>query len=109
MALTVNQIFEGMPQAFRPEMAGGDSLVIQYHITGDEAGDWNVCIADGKCAVHKGVHENPTVSLTMKDKTWVKMASGELSGVKAFMTGRLKLKGDMMAAQKLGSYFKPAA
>ncbi len=108
MALSVQEVFEGMPQAFRPEMAGDDSLVFQFHITGEQAGDWQVCIEGGECTVSQGVHQSPTVSLTMKDKTWLAMASGQLGGAKAFMTGRLKLKGDMMAAQKLGAYFEPA-
>ena len=109
MALTVEQVFEGMPQAFRPEMAGEDSLVFQFHITGDQAGDWQVCVDGGQCTVSKGVHDSPTVILTMKDKNWLAMASGELSGAKAFMTGKLKLKGDLMAAQKMGTYFKLAS
>ncbi len=106
MALTVQKLFEGMPQAFRAEMAGEDSLVFQFHITGDQAGDWYVCVEKGQCTVDQGVHQSPTVSLTLKDHNWLAMAAGELSGAKAFMTGKLKLKGDLMAAQKLGTYFK---
>jgi putative sterol carrier protein len=109
MALTVQQVFEGMPQAFRTEMAGEDSLVFQFHITGEEACDWQVVIDGGQCTVSQGVHDSPTVSLTLKDKNWLAMSSGELSGAKAFMTGKLKLKGDLMAAQKLGTYFKLAS
>jgi putative sterol carrier protein len=108
MALTVQEVFEGMPRAFRTKMAGEDNLVFQFHITGDQTGEWNVCVENGQCVVNQGVHDAPTVSLTMKDKNWLAMASGELSGAKAFMTGKLKLKGDLMAAQKLGTYFKLA-
>lgn len=108
MALTVQQVFEGMPQAFRTEMAGEDNLVFQFHITGEQAGDWWVCVENGQCTVGQGVLDQPTVSLTMKDQNWVAMASGQLSGAKAFMTGKLKLKGDLLAAQKLGTYFKLA-
>jgi putative sterol carrier protein len=108
MALTVQQVFEGMPQAFRTEMAGEDTLVFQFHITGEQAGDWWVRVENGQCTVSQGVYESPTVSLTLKDQNWLSMASGQLSGAKAFMTGKLKLRGDLMAAQKLGTYFKLA-
>jgi len=36
------------------------------------------------------------------------MLKGELNGMQAFMTGKLQLEGDMMLAQKLGTFFDPS-
>jgi len=106
--LTVEEVFGGMAQALRSERAQDEEVVFQFHLTGEEAGDWQVEVNHGVCTVSQGVHPSPTVTLTMKGEDWAAMAAGELSGPKAFMTGRLKLKGDMFAAQKLGTLFRPA-
>jgi putative sterol carrier protein len=106
MALnSVNEVFEKMPQVFNAGAAAGLNVIFQFHITGAEGGDWNVVIKDGTCAVSKGVHENPSVTLTMSDADWLAMCNGTLNGMMAFMTGRLKATGDIMVAQRIQSLF----
>ncbi len=106
MALTsVNEVFEKMPQVFNASAAAGMNSVFQFHITGGEAGDWFVEIKDGACAVSQGVHASPTVALTLADMDWVAMCNGTLNGMTAFMTGKLKATGDIMAAQRIPSLF----
>ena len=51
MPLTVAQLMEKMPGAFIPEKAQGVDAVIQFKFTGEEAGDWNAMIKDGKVDV----------------------------------------------------------
>lgn len=103
---TVQEVFDGMPGAFRPHKAEGLELVYQFHITGDEAGDWTVSVAGGQCTVAPGTHPAPTASLTLSDKNWIKLVAGNLNPAMALMTGKLKVGGDLMAAQRLGSLFK---
>ena len=106
MALnTVNEVFEKMPQVFNPAAAAGLNVIYQFHITGDQAGDWNVIIKDSTCQVNEGVHESPSVSLTMADADWLAMCNGTLNGMTAFMTGKLKASGDIMAAQRIPTLF----
>ena len=47
----------------------------------------------------------PNLTLTMSSQDWLDMVAGKLSGQMAFMSGKLKLKGDMGLAMKLGSMF----
>lgn len=106
MALsTVNEVFEKMPQVFNPAAAAGLNVIYQFHITGDQGGDWNVVIKDSTCQVSAGVHESPSVSLTMADADWLAMCNGTLNGMTAFMTGKLKASGDIMAAQRIPTLF----
>jgi 3-hydroxybutyryl-CoA dehydratase len=106
MALsTVKEVFDTMPNAFNPAAAAGLNVIYQFHITGDEAGDWNVVIKDGTCQVNEGVHESPSVSLTLADVDWIAMCNGTLNGMTAFMTGKLKATGDIMAAQRIPTLF----
>lgn len=47
-------------------------------------------------------------TITMADADLVAMAEGKLDGMQAFMGGKLKIKGNMMLAQKLQSILEAA-
>jgi putative sterol carrier protein len=106
MPLTVAQLMEKMPGAFIPEKAAGLDAVIQFKFTGTEAGDWYAVIKDGKVDVSKGEHASPKMTLTADSTDYVKIFTGELDGMQAFMQGRLKLAGDLNLAMKLTQMFK---
>ena len=106
MALeSVKEVFEKMPQVFNPASAAGVNTIFQFHITGDQSGDWNVIVKDNTCQVNEGVHESPNVTLTMADQDWLALCNGTLNGMTAFMTGKLKASGDIMAAQRIPMLF----
>ena len=106
MALTsVKEVFEKMPEVFSEANAAGVDMVFQFNITGGEAGEWNVTVKDNTCAVAEGTHASPTVTLTMEDADWIAMCNGQLDGMSAFMSGKLKASGDIMAAQRIPSLF----
>lgn len=106
MSLTVAQLMEKMPGAFMPEKAAGLDAVIQFKFTGAEAGDWYAVIKDGKVDVSKGEHASPKMTLTADSSDYVKIFTGELDGMQAFMQGKLKLAGDLNLAMKLTQMFK---
>jgi putative sterol carrier protein len=106
MPLTVAQLMEKMPGAFIPEKAAGLDAVIQFKFTGSEAGDWYAVIKDGKVDVSKGEHASPKMTLTADSADYVKIFTGELDGMQAFMQGKLKLAGDLNLAMKLTQMFK---
>jgi len=98
---------EKMPGAFIPEKAQGVNALIHFKFTGEEAGEWNAAIADGKCAVERGAPaEAATMTLTADSSDYVKIFTGELDGMSAFMQGKLKLGGDLNLAMKLMQMFK---
>jgi putative sterol carrier protein len=102
---TVKETFDAMASRFQPTKAAGISATIQYDITGDQGGTWHAVIKDGTCVVTAGPGANPTLTLTMSGQDWLDMVGGKLSGQMAFMSGKLKLKGDMGLAMKIGSIF----
>jgi putative sterol carrier protein len=98
---------EKMPGAFLPEKAQGVNALIHFKFTGSEPGDWNAVIADGKCAVTQGEPSGKaTMTLTADSTDYVKLFTGELDGMQAFMQGKLKLGGDLNLAMKLMQMFK---
>jgi putative sterol carrier protein len=102
---TVKETFDAMASKFQPGKAAGINATIQYDIAGDQAGTWHAVIKDGACAVNAGPGTNPNLTLTMSSQDWLDMVGGKLSGQMAFMSGKLKLKGDMGLAMKIGSIF----
>ena len=94
-----------LPEKFDPERAADLSAVVQFKISGDNGGEWVLTIKDQKLEITEGTVDGPDMTLIMKDKDYVALVNGKLSGQKAFMTGKLKFKGDMnlgMKLQKLG-------
>ncbi|CCM03086.1 uncharacterized protein FIBRA_05206 [Fibroporia radiculosa] len=62
-----------------------------------------------KGSVYKGqAKSKPNVTLIMSDDTLQQLAEGKMDGQKAFITGKLKTKGNMMFATKLDGVLKAA-
>jgi len=103
---TVKETFDAMANRFRADKASGTNATIQYDISGDGGGTWNAVIKDGGCAVNQGAAANPNLTLQIAAQDWLDMLSGKQSGQMLFMSGKLKVKGDMGLAMKLGSMFQ---
>ncbi len=106
MPLTVAELMEKMPGAFIPEKAQDVDAIIQFKFTGDEAGEWNATIKDGKVDIARGTHLSPKMTLTADSSDYIKIFTGELDGMQAFMQGKIKLAGDLNLAMKLMQMFK---
>ncbi len=70
----------------------------------DGAGTWKVEVDDGKVTVSEG-GDDADVTISTTEETFAKIASGEQNPTSAYMTGKLKVKGDMGAAMKLQKLF----
>jgi putative sterol carrier protein len=106
MPLTVSELMERMPGAFIPEKAQGVDAVVQFKFTGEEAGEWVAAIQDGKVDVSRGTHPSPRMTLTADSADYVRIFTGELDGMQAFMQGKIKLAGYLNLAMKLMQMFK---
>jgi putative sterol carrier protein len=102
---TVKETFDAMSTRFKPDRAAGTNAVIQYDIGGEGGGTWHAVIKDGGCSVGPGPGTSPSLTLQVSSQDWLDMLAGKQSGQMLFMSGRLKVKGDMGLAMKLGSMF----
>jgi putative sterol carrier protein len=84
-----------------PEKVAGMSGVFQFDLSGETGGVWHVSLADGDGQVSEGPAENPGVTIAMAADDFVALTEGKLDGTMAFMSGKLKVKGDMGLAMKL--------
>ncbi|HUY56268.1 MAG TPA: SCP2 sterol-binding domain-containing protein [Candidatus Micrarchaeaceae archaeon] len=104
--LTPQQIIDQIPAAFQAEKAQGLESIFQFDITGDQGGQWFATIKDSQCQVTPGTSSNANITITIADQNFVKLITGKLDGTMAFMTGKLKLKGDMALAMRLSGLFR---
>lgn len=102
--MTLDDIFEKLPAALNSDAAAGVNATIQFNNSKQR----HVVIADGALTVNDGEASPCTVSITMDDDDLVNMLTGELDGMTAFMTGKLKLEGDLMFAQRITTLFDGA-
>src|SRR5579863_7920635 len=99
--MTINELFEGMPAALNAQAAAGMNKTFQWNITGDEAGVWAFKIVDGAGELIPDGVANPDITITVSGKDWISITEGKLDPTTAFMTGRVKIAGDMMLAMRL--------
>ena len=103
---TVKELVFNHEKAFLPEKAAGLEAIVQYHLTGDEGGDFIIQIKDDKCSVSEGMAEDPVMTMTADGIYFRDVLLGKEDGMKGFMEGKLQLAGDLNLAMKLTSFFK---
>ena len=104
--MTVTEALEGMIRHFRPEAARGMNTVIQLNISGEDGGPRYIKIANGQAELVVGAADNPNVTLSVSAQDWLDVSIGKLDGTKAFMTGKLKVQGDMGVMMKFPQLFQ---
>jgi putative sterol carrier protein len=105
--LTPEQIVEALPKYLVPEKAASTKAMIQFDVSGDNGGKWWTKIADGKAETGKGDAPEPaTLTVGAEAGDFVKIMTGQMDGMSAFMSRKLQVKGDMGLAVKLQSLFK---
>jgi putative sterol carrier protein len=104
--ITPDQVVSEMPNYFLPDKAGSTNAAIQFDLTGENAGKWFVKIGDGTATSGQGEVENPNLTLSADSTDYVKIFTGQLDPTAAFMSGKLKIKGDMGLAIRMQSMFR---
>jgi putative sterol carrier protein len=100
--MSARDFFEGLEGRIDSSRTAGMNNSYLFDIEG--AGKWKVDVNDGKVSVTEGGEDADAV-ITTSEETFEKIASGEQNPTSAYMTGKLKVKGDMGAAMKLQKLF----
>lgn len=100
---SVAKVIETMQARFNANAAAGLDLVFQFKI--EDAENYYLSIKDGTCSLTEGNAEASDVALIMDSATLKGIIKGDIGGMEAFMTGKLRTEGDMMLALKLGDLF----
>ena len=85
----------------RPDISKAVNSVYEFNITGDNGGVWTVDLTREPGTVAAGSSGNAKCTVTCASADFMNIVSGKMNPQMAFMSGKLKIKGDMGLAMKL--------
>jgi putative sterol carrier protein len=104
--LSIPDFMARMAAALVPEKAVGINATIQLKLTGAQAADWFAIIQDSRCTLTEGLSPAATLTVSADSGDFIRIFTGQLDGMQAFMLGKLKVAGDLNLAMKLVGLFK---
>lgn len=96
-------IFDSMSDRFQADKAGDLDMTVQFDLSGDGGGQWYASIKDGAMSVNSGSASDPQATLKMDAGDFAKMSRGDLNPMMAFMSGKIKVDGDLNSVMKFQS------
>jgi putative sterol carrier protein len=106
---TLDEIFRRMAEHVEPAKARGHDAVIHWLILdGPDGGHdhYEVVLEDGACTVSEEPAREPRVTFKIGAVDFIRLVSGNAAGPVLFMTGKLKIEGDLMYASTMTSLFR---
>jgi putative sterol carrier protein len=102
---TVKEFFRVLPEKLNAEAAEGVAAVYQFDLSGPQGGQYHLTVKAGVCSVLEGVHPDPHVTFSMSGEDCLGVLNGNLDGPSVFMSGRLRVSGDIGLAIQLKALF----
>jgi putative sterol carrier protein len=100
--MAAKEFFDSLPARADADKLAGVSNSYLFDIDGE--GQWLVDVRDGGLTVTEGTGD-ADVTITTSSDTFAEIVAGQQNPTTAYMTGKLKIKGDMGAALKLQKLF----
>lgn len=99
----VTEIVEGIraKAAADPGKLKGINATYQFNLSGENGGSFYTAVADSGVEVAEGSASEPQVTVTISAADFQALVTGTLNPVMAFMSGKIKIQGDMGLAMKL--------
>ena len=107
--MILGQVFDRMADHVQPDQIEGVDAVVHFAITGAPEGGADVyeaVIRGGAVRVSTEPAEQPKVTITAAPVPFLRLVTGQQSGPAMFLTGKLKIDGDLLFASRMTSYFR---
>lgn len=105
MAPTIDEIMQRLPGAFDPARAQGLKANVQFDFTSDGGKKYVVRLAETTCTVEEGEIANPDAAVIASQATYQAVVEGRLNVATAFMSGKLKVKGNLQLLMRFQQIF----
>jgi putative sterol carrier protein len=105
----LDEIFKRMGEHVDPERAAGAAAVVHWKILDRPDGGhdhYEVVLENGVCKVSDSPGREPRVTFSIGAVDFIRLVSGNASGPTLFMTGKLRIEGDLMFASQMASLFR---
>jgi putative sterol carrier protein len=103
-AANVKDVFEKhMPERLKgkPDVIAKINSIYQFNIAGPGGGNWTVDCTQPGGAISTGQNAGAKCTVSCSDADFLNIVNGKLNPQMAFMSGKLKIQGDMGLAMKL--------
>ena len=102
MAESARELFEELPGRVDPARTRGVRASYRFDVAG--AGSWRVDVNDGEVDVAES-DEPADCVIRASEEDFLRVVRGDLNAVTAYMTGRVKVEGDIALATRLREFF----
>jgi putative sterol carrier protein len=106
--LILDEIFRRFPEYYKPGPGAVDAA-IAFKITGRADGDadrYRVQIAGGEVRAGRDLDVDPRVTIVIDGPGFLKLVTGNINPVMSFVTGKLKIRGDLAFAAQIPALFR---
>ena len=103
---SLKQKTQSLYHYFQPQLANDMNIVMQVSISGKENFNGFFVIKDGECRYTDGIYPSSDVTIISDSSVWEEVLGGKCTLQKAFMLGRLKVKGNFVIISKFEQFFK---
>ncbi|KAK3837910.1 MAG: SCP2 sterol-binding domain-containing protein [Linnemannia elongata] len=108
----IDEQLKTLSEAERKEQVSKVKGVFQFNVKNKDGkvATWTFDLKNGTGAMHKGTVDKlkADIVIDIVDQDFVDLADGKANGQKLFMSGKIKVKGNVMMATKLDSVLKSA-
>eukprot|EP01012_Entosiphon_sulcatum_P020064 TRINITY_DN2503_c0_g1_i1.p5 TRINITY_DN2503_c0_g1~~TRINITY_DN2503_c0_g1_i1.p5 ORF type:complete len:116 (-),score=29.80 TRINITY_DN2503_c0_g1_i1:86-433(-) len=102
MAFQSDVVFSEMAQRINATVVKDVEAIFQFNLTKDgKTKSWVVDAKNGNGSVKEGTSNDAGCTITISDADYIDLVTGKLNGMQAFMSGKMKVGGNIMLAQKL--------
>ncbi len=104
-AISCLKATKSLSDNFKSRFSGGLNAVFQLNITGGEEFDLYINVVNSECSFTEGSHDNPDILIYADSGVWKDILDGKLTCQKAFMIGKIKVRGNFMHLSKFDQIF----
>ena len=102
---TCQEYFDTLDGRFVASASKGVDAVYQFDLSGDGGGTWHVIVKDGAMEVQSGPHPEPSSTVAATASDYVKIANNQMNGLRAVMTRKMRIGGNLVLARKMQAMF----
>jgi putative sterol carrier protein len=102
----LDMVFKGMVEHFLPHKAKAKSAIVQWDIhTPEGIRSYQFRVNRGACSYDRGTPNKSNVTLSAKLPSFLRIVAGQLDGIRALATGKIKVRGNIFLARSHQGWF----